>query len=146
MSLVEILVSCLLLGTAGVSMLGALTATVAASRYERDHSRAQVWLQSAIEELQAAERHGCDQGEPTIRAAYLQHIRDNVVNPPGWTDTQLDIATPVKAWNGERYWNPYDPASPGDCFDNDGFRLQLITIVVTSPDGEVIEQVSVVKG
>jgi type II secretory pathway pseudopilin PulG len=146
MSLIEIVVSVLLLGTSGVSMLSALTATVAASKYERDHARAQVWLQSAIEELQAADRQGCDQGEATVRAAYLQHIRDNVINPPGWADSQVDIAMPVKAWDGERYWDPYDAASPDDCFDNQGFKLQLITIVVTSPDGEVIEQVSVVKG
>ena len=146
MSLVEIVVSVLLLGTSGVSMLGALTVTVAASRYERDHARAQVWLQSAIEELQAADRQGCDLGEETIRQAYLLHIRNNVVNPPGWADSQVDIVRPVKAWDGEHYWDPYDPASPAACFDNQGFRLQLITIVVRSPDGEVIEQVSVVKG
>ncbi len=146
MSLIEIVISVLLLGTSGVSMLGALTATVAATRYERDHARAQVWLQSAIEELQAADRQGCDQGEETVREAYLEHIRDNVINPPGWSDSQVDIVSPVKAWDGQRYWDPYDPQSPGQCFDNDGFRLQLITIVVTSPDGKVIEQVSVVKG
>jgi type II secretory pathway pseudopilin PulG len=146
MSMVEIVVSILLLGTSGVSMLDALQATVHASKYERDHSRAQVWLQSAIEELQAAERQGCDQGEETVRAAYLAVVRDNVVNPPGWSDSQLTIQKPVKVWDGERYWDPYDTASPGQCFDNQGFRLQLITIVVTSPDGEVIEQVSVVKG
>ena len=62
MSLVEIVVSVFLLGVTGVSMLSALTVTIAASRYERDHARAQVWLQSAIEELQAADRQGCDLG------------------------------------------------------------------------------------
>jgi len=126
MSLVEIVVSCFLLGTAGVSMLSALTATVSASKYERDHSRAQVWLQSAIEEVQAADRQGCDLGEATVRSAYLQHIRENVVNPPGWSNRQVDIVMPVKVWDGEHYWDPYDLASPGTCFDNQGINVVIL--------------------
>jgi type II secretory pathway pseudopilin PulG len=146
LSMIEIVVSVTLLGTGGVSMLGAMTATVTASAYERDHSRAQVWLQSAIEELQAADRQGCDQGEETVRANYLSLLRAEVINPPGWADSQLTIEKPVKAWDGEKYWDPYDTTAPATCFDNQGFKLQLITIVVTNPDGKVIEQVSVVKG
>jgi hypothetical protein len=139
------LVSVVLLGLGGASTLNALGSSVLSSRLERDHSRAQVWLQSAIEVLQAKEREGCDQGEAVVRANYQQWIRDNVTNPPGWSDSQLTIRTPIRVWDGTTYWDPYDPEAPKPCFDNDGFELQLITIVVTSPEGDIIEDVTIVK-
>lgn len=146
MTLVEVLVAVVLLGLGGVATLSAVGSSVLSSRLERDHARAQVWLQSAIEVIQDTTREGCDQGEEVVRLAYQSTIRTKIVNPPGWGDNQLTIRGPIKVWDGDTYWDPYDPGAPAQCFDNQGFLLQLITIVVSSPEGDIIEDVTVVKG
>ncbi len=149
-SLVEILVSIVLIGTVMVAVLGALQISVTGSRIERDHARAHQWLQSAIGAVQSADRVPCDQlgayatGEENVRNTYQDVIRgSSVLIPPGWAETQLEIVPTVKVWDGDQYLDPY--SAPKPCYDSDGFRLQLITISVESPDGDVIESVEVVK-
>ncbi|MEO7397541.1 MAG: hypothetical protein ABIW84_03150 [Ilumatobacteraceae bacterium] len=152
MSLVEVLVAVVLLGTAVVATLTALRGTIIATAIERDHAKAYQWLQSAVGVLQGAERAGCDlgpldtgysTGEAKVRETYQQVIRDGVINPDGWGDYQLVVLPPVKVWDGELYWDP--AMSPQSCYDSSGFKLQLITIRVTSPDGKIIEDLQVVK-
>jgi type II secretory pathway pseudopilin PulG len=141
-SFIELLVAIVLVGMAVVGTLAAVRATVIGSRLERDHSRAQAWLQSAMEELQSAERVGCDPvgdppSVPDVRGLYEETIQVEALGPDGWDpQTQLSI-TSVQYWDGSTYQS--------QCFDDAGFRLQLVTIQVTSPDGEVLEDVAVVK-
>ena len=151
---IEMLVSIVLLGTVGVGVLTAVRASVIATTVERDHARAFQWLQSADGVLQAAPRVSCNfdpiadapytSGEEKVRKTYENLIRSQVVNPPGWADSQITIQQPVLAWDGSRYWDPYDPAAPSACFDPD-YLLQLVTLRVTSPDGQIIETNEVVK-
>lgn len=152
MSFVEVLVAIVLLGTAVVATLTAMRATVIGTRLERDHSRAQQWLESAVGALQATDRLDCDvilagytSGEASVRGEYQEQIRLLVQNPPGWADSQITVVQPVKVWDGTRYWDPYDLSAPANCFDDDGYELQLVTMQVTSPDGDIIESVQVVK-
>lgn len=162
LSFVEVLVTIVLLGTVGVAALAALRMTVIGTRTERDHSRAYQWLQSADGVLQEAERVSCafdpaadapyTSGEEKVRLEYEDLIRTKVANPPGWNDHQITVLRPVKTWDGSRYWDPYDPAAPDTsavdpaaCFDSAGRLLQLVTLQVTSPDGEIIETMQVVK-
>lgn len=150
---IEVLVAIVLLGTAGVGVLAALRVSIDATRLERDHSRAFQWLQSANGVLQAAPRVSCGYtlpddaayatGEEKVRLQYQSLIRSTVVNPPGWADSQLTVRPPVKVWDGTRYWDP--AAAPQTCYDSDGFLLQLVTLQVTSPDGDIIESIQVVK-
>lgn len=162
LSFVEILVTIVLLGIVGVAALAALRMTVIGTRIERDHSRAYQWLQSADGVLQEADRVGCGfnpvadapytSGEEKVRLEYEELIRSKVANPPGWADHQITVVRPVKTWDGSRYWDPYDPAAPDTnpvdpaaCFDGAGRLLQLVTLQVISPDGEIIETMQVVK-
>lgn len=150
-SLVEILVSIVLMGTVMIAVLGALQISVTGSRVERDHARAHQWLQSAIGAVQAAPRVSCDppfgtysSGENNVRNTYQNVIRGSaVLIPPGWSSSQLEIVPSVKVWDGDQYLDPN--TAPKACYDSNGFRLQLITIRVESPDGEIIESVEVVK-
>ncbi len=148
-SFIEVLVAVVLLGIAVVGILTALRTTVIGTAVERDHSRAQQWLQSAVGVLAAEDRRDCDDGlgEATVRTEYEAAIRaETGIIPPGWqADPQLTIVQPIKVWDGNQYWDPYDPSAPATCFDDDGFELQLITIQVTSPDGSILETVQVVK-
>lgn len=150
---IEVLVAVVLLGTVGVGVLAALRVSVDATRLERDHARAYQWLQSANGVLQASPRVSCGytlpddalyaSGEEKVRLQYEDAIRSSVVNPPGWGDSQITVLAPVKVWDGSRYWDP--AAAPKPCYDSDGYLLQLITLQVTSPDGDIIESIEVVK-
>jgi hypothetical protein len=138
------------MGTAVLAVVGAVRTSIIGSRLERDHARAHQWLQSAIGVMQAAPRVSCDDlgsyatGEENVRMSYQTIIRSNpVLNPPGWLDQQLRIVPPVKVWNGDEYLDP--ATAPKPCYDVDGFKLQLVTIQVESPDGDIIETVEVVK-
>lgn len=162
-SLIEILISVVLLGTVVVAVLGALQMSIVGTRLERDHAKAYQWLQSANGVLQAAERVGCDydptdpadpllddpadlpyaDGEEKMRLRYQRLVRSDVVNPPGWENRQLAVLYPVKIWDGSRYWEP--AVAPQPCFDTDGYYLQLITLQVTNPAGDIIETIEVVK-
>jgi hypothetical protein len=127
--------------------------SVIGTRVERDHAKAYQWLQSANGVLQAAPRVGCDfdaavdapysSGEEKMRLRYQDIVRGQVVNPPGWEDRQLEVLYPVKVWDGNRYWEP--AVAPRPCYDPDGFLLQLITMQVTNPAGDIIETIQVVK-
>lgn len=162
MTFPEVLVAIVLLGTVGVAMLTALRVTVIGTRTERDHSRAYQWLQSSAGVLEATERVPCTfdpvadapflSSEEKVRFKYEDVIRTEVVNPPGWADFQITVVPPVKVWDGARYWDPFDPTAPDTdpvdpaaCFDSAGRYLQLVTLQVTSPDGEIIESIEVVK-
>lgn len=155
-TLIEILISVVLLGTVVAAILGASLISVTGTRLERDHAKAYQWLQSANGVLQATERVGCDHdpaleptdaafadGEEKMRLTYQDRIRGGVVNPPGWDDRQLEVLYPIKIWDGTQYWEP--ALAPKPCFDVDGYLLQLITLQVSSPDGDIIETIQVVK-
>lgn len=142
-SLIEILIAVVLLGLVVVSVLGALRMSVMGTRIERDHAKAYQWLQSATGVLHAADRVGCDSGEETMRLEYQDVVRADVVNPPAWEDHQLTVLPPVKVWDGTRYWDPAEAPKP--CYEEDGYFLQLITLEVTNPGGDIIETIEVVK-
>lgn len=149
-TLVEILVAVVLLGTVVVATLGALQASVVGTRTERDHARAHQWLQSATGVLQATDRVSCqdaggDPGELVMRQAYQAVLQNEVESPTGWQEWQITIIPPIRVWDGTRYWDPYDAATPATCFEPQ-YQLQLITIRVVSPDGRIIETRQVVKG
>ena len=148
---IELLVTIVLLGLVVVGALTAMRATVIGTRIERDHAKAQQWLQSAIGVLNERARVGCDlvlpgyvDGEEQVRLEYQEYVRSNVASPVGWqASSQLLIVDPVKIWDGQQYWDP--DLSPEPCYDNIGYELQLITIQVTSPDGDILETIELVK-
>lgn len=154
---IEILVAIVLLGTVGIGVLTAMRASVIGTRIERDHARAFQWLQSADGVLQGTDRVGCGDYDPDIhyptyssaeewvRLQYQNTIRSEVVNPPGWEDSQISVAPSVMVWDGTQYWDPYDPLAPAECFDDVDRFLQLVTLEVASPDGDIIETIQVVK-
>ncbi len=152
MSLVEILVSIVLLGTVVVAVVTALRTTVIATGIERDHARAHQWLQSAAGVLQASPRESCGaldgvSAEAKMRVQYQQVLRDDTASPEGWDEWQIRIVEPVQVWDGARYWDPRtaDSESRPSCYEP-VYQLQLITIEVRSPDGRIVETRQVVKG
>ncbi|MEY2958345.1 MAG: hypothetical protein RLZZ01_913 [Actinomycetota bacterium] len=141
-TLIEVMITIVLLGTVVAATLTALSATVAGTRLERDRSVAQLWLQSASEFLRESAVQDCNdpgQTEATIRSAYETSIRTGIAPPNGWDPTQLRVVEPV------RFWDPTFRFQSA-CYDDFGFELQLVEIEVTAPGAEVVERVEVVIG
>lgn len=137
-SLVEMVVSITLLGIGVVAMLTALRATITATAVERDHANAHAWLQSAADVLYGEERMDCGtETAPLDLVPGYQAIVEQAENPEGWPIANIDV-TQVLFWDGEIYQTT--------CYDDQNINLQLITIEVRNPEGEIVETVQVVKG
>ena len=149
-SLVEILVSIVLIGTAVVATLGALQISILGGTIHRDHANAHAWLQSASDVLYASDKVDCDTlaadgGKAVILAAY-EPIVNAVVNPETWADSQIAITE-------LEFWMATDTNSDGiveyrfgtTCQDSIHLGLQRLTLEVRSPNGRIIEQVEIIK-
>jgi hypothetical protein len=149
-TLVEILVSIVLIGTAVVATLGALRVSVIGGTIHRDHANAHAWLQSASDVLYASEREDCDTSLPDGGRSQIidvyQPVVDAVANPESWTNSQIRVV-------GLEFWNASDTDGDGIveyrfgpvCQDSINLSLQRVTLEVRSPDGRIIEQVELVK-
>lgn len=142
------LISVVLLGTVIVATLSALHTTVIATRVERDHSKAGQWLQSAVQIVKATDFGDCKvvagvpDSEFAARTLYENEIKDNTTAPYGWTNGQIQIEGEIEVWSGTA-WEDYTAANA--CVDDLGPRLQRVRIQVTSPGGDIIEDIEVVK-
>ena len=140
-SLIEILISVVLLGLSVAAMLSTLGITIHASATERDHANAHAWLQTASDVLYRLPREDCGTegavaNEGAIRATYQTQIRDLATNPEEWPEGNITVMQPVLFWNGTIYQEI--------CYHETG--LQLITIQVENLNNEIVETVQVVKG
>lgn len=149
-TLVEILVSVVLIGTAVVATLTTLRVSITAGTVHRDHSNAHAWLQSASDVLYAQKKEDCDTaaadgGKSAILAKY-QPVVDVVANPETWANSQIRIVD-------LKFWNASDTDNDGIveyrfgtvCQDSINLALQQLTLEVRSPNGRIIEQVELIK-
>lgn len=156
-SLIEIVVGITLMATVVVAVLSAVGVTVKATAYERDHAKAQQWLQAAIGVIEAVDFQSCDPAVingANVRQAYQDAVtvglvdtnRDGVVNGddgarrPWQYDGVLTVETP-KVWDGSAYV-PFDTQTV--CYDQSRLRQQLVRMVVDHPNG-VEESVEMIK-
>ena len=146
MSYVELLVAIVLLGTTVVGVLTAVRATVIGTRVERDHSKAQQWLQSAVGVIEAQDFASCDPlviNGASVEATYqdaIDHPVTGAKRPYGFTTATIDVRTP-EVWNGTKFV-AFDSQSV--CYDQLRLRQQRVTIVVSQPNG-VNESVEMIK-
>lgn len=143
MSFIEVLVSVVLLGTAIVAVLAGMRATIMGSAIERDHARAQQWLQSSSEYLNDVVYDGCTTTNTAalITANYQNLLRTNptatATVPQGWSPSQISIPSAVQF------------GGPGGVYGSTCFRpdinRQLIRIRVRDLNGDIVETVDVVK-
>lgn len=148
---VELLVSIVLIGTAMIGTMTALRATIIGTRIERDHSRAQQWLQSAVGVIESEDFADCDSvtlDGPAIKAEYEAAIEydastnpDGAKIPFGFEGGTIEVSEPL-VWDGSGFV-PFDTQS--QCYDDVLLRQQLITVTVRSPDGSITESVDLIK-
>lgn len=139
-SFVELLVAIVLLGTAVVGILAAVRATIIGSALERDHARAQQWLQAAGEVLVGdiawKDCNSTNTGA-VLKGLYQTALQGEVdIVPSSWLSSQVSIPVNVT------FAQP-DGSFSGTCHSQ--IDRQLIRIQVVGPDNKIIETVDVVK-
>ena len=156
-SLVEVLVGITLMSTVVVAVIAAVGMSIKVTAYERDHAKAQQWLQAAIGIIEAIDFEECDPA--VINGTNVQQTYQAAVDV-GRVDTNLDeviddndgaqrpwqyegvLSVDVpRVWDGEKF---VDFDSQSVCYDQSRLRQQLVKMVVTHPSG-VEESVEMIK-
>ena len=136
-SLLEIVVSVAILGVGVVALLGGLATAVAGSGLHRDQTDVGTVLRVA--------------GERVKSAGYVKCARDTDYLIPftyeGWTGPPPEFS--IADWDGGSYvtrsTTAVTPPRPCDQYEDLGFRQQLVTITVATPDGKVKKTLTLVK-
>jgi hypothetical protein len=148
-TLIEILIGIVLLGTVVSATLTGLITVITAGTVHRDHANAHAWLQTGADMLYARELYDCD---PAIDAtteisntiAAYEATVQQTDNPEGWSAGNIQV-TGVKWWRID-----IDPASGvgtegwGEICDSADTNLQRVSLQVTSQNGRIVEQVEVI--
>jgi prepilin-type N-terminal cleavage/methylation domain-containing protein len=150
-SLIEVLISIVLIGTVISATLTTLQVTIRASGTDRDHSNAHAWLQTAADVLYARPLEPCGPADATatnkdaIISTYEATLQQTE-NPEDWPDANIEIYD-LQFWHIN-----IDPVTKfteegwGDLCDTSDTNLQRIGIEVRSEGGEIVERVEVIIG
>jgi Tfp pilus assembly protein PilV len=123
-TLIEVLVAVVVLGTAGLAVLGALYTSIAVSATHRDQSTAAAVARDYSERIAGAPDLNCS----TAASTYGSYS-GAVGIPAGYTAT----VGPIESWTGSSW---------GACVTD---KLQRVTVVATSDDGVSESSVVVVR-
>lgn len=141
-SLIEIIVGITLMTTVVVAVLSAVAVTVKATSYQRDQAKAQQWLQASIGVIESINFSSCNPlniDGNKVRVDYQAAV-DSKAQKPWEYDGNLTIGVP-EVWNGSKFV-PF--TSQIACYDQSRLRQQLVTMVVTHPNG-IQESVEMIK-
>ena len=152
-TLVEIIMAVVLMGLTVVATMSLLTATVGASRLDRDHSNAHAWLQTASDMLYAREPVDCDETltvpadiearRQAIMTEYRNTIRETE-NPEDWPEGNIEIID-LLFWHYARDAST-NGVQEGWVTDRCTTKLQLVELRVRDQTGDIIEEVEVIIG
>jgi prepilin-type N-terminal cleavage/methylation domain-containing protein len=150
-TLIEMLVTIVLLGVAVTAILGAVRTTTLASAIDEDHAIGFTWLQAASDEIYRAPRRPCDTNtQAAIETAYSASA-NAAPRPDAWlTNPTAVIAVTKVQFLGKP--NPDAEYEWGDsyCLEGGAYAsapqyTQRVTIQVTTPRG-VVKTLQMVKG
>jgi hypothetical protein len=142
-TLVEILVSIVLLGTAVGGTLTALRTTIVSNALDEDRSAAELWLRQAEEQLYFAPYVSCSTTDGANVVLAYRSVLQSVAPPPSWGGGTIDI-TSISYWG--RDGNRHEGWRLAECDVAPNARVaQLVEFYVRSPDGDVGRTIQVVK-
>lgn len=146
---VEILIAVVIMSTVIVAVIGGMGASTAASGTHRQQAEAHAILVNAVERLKSSAEVAYVPCATTTNSAYLAAAR-NVTVPTGFTTSGISI-TDIKYWDAGATTTQFYSGA-GNCKDNltdaSGnfiYRLQLITLSVTSSNGAITDSLSLIK-
>ena len=150
-TIIEVVMSVMLLGIIVATVLPGLATTIRASATDRDHANAHAWLQTGADMLYARELITCgtrDAADPIndiklIAAEYQDTVRQTE-NPEGWSDANISVI-------GLEWWsidivNGIGTEAWGTKCDTPETDLQKVELRVTAEDGRIVEEVEVIIG
>jgi Prokaryotic N-terminal methylation motif len=157
-TLIEMLIAITLTGTVVAAVVASVGVTIRATAYERDHAKAQQWLQAAVGVIEAVDFESCDPSVingANVQQAYQDAVtvgrvdtnRDGTVNSddgakrPWLYDGDLTVEVP-EVWDGSAFV-PFS-SQLSVCYDQVRLRQQRVRLVVTHPGG-VVESVEMIK-
>ena len=151
MTLVEGLISILILGITTAALLTGILAFVSNSNRHRSQATANTLLLAAADALVDPARTSYVSNCSATPYSSADAV-DGVVLPTGWSSTNVAI-TDVRYWNGTDFGTTcYDRTNTGsvcpivdDLAKNLLCRAQEIRLQVTSPDGQATLSMTVVK-
>lgn len=139
-SLIEILIAIVLLGTVVTAVLTALRTTTTASAIDEEHAIAFAWLQAASDEVYRAPRVSCDPDPAAPISPYNDAANQPSIRPSGWEPATMEVVT-VEYLGRERPDDEFEWDAT-HCFEGDGFEdsplyTQRVSLQATTPDGLV---------
>jgi len=147
-SLIEILVSMVILSTGILAVLAALGTTIHASADDKNVATAYEYVQDVSDQIYEADRVPCYQGQAAVQAAYDAAAKLAPV-PPGWTKTAT--VTNVEflgkaAVNDPFSWGAFcfESSDPLNQYYTSPLYTQKITFTVKDPKG-LVRTMQVVK-
>lgn len=157
-TLIEIIIAIVLMGTVVVGTMTLLTTTIGATTTNRDHSNAHAWLQTASDMLYAREPMYCvgvDASNTALTPAQISAQRASMIasyqatvqsteNPEDWPDGNIQV-TDLLFWHYGRD-SATNGAAEGWYPDRCTTRLELIKLRVNNPQGDIVEEVEVIIG
>lgn len=137
-SLIEVLLSIALMGIGFVAVLGAMQLGLMGSEVHRSQATSETVMLSAVERVKA----GSTTYKPCAVANDADYLpRAQSAAPADWSAATISIPS-VQYWNGTGFQS-------GGCAALEAIapilRIQLITVQVTSPNGDATESMSFVK-
>lgn len=139
-TLIEMLIAIVLMGTIVLSIMGGMWAVVRASRQSDQRAKVQAVLGSAADRISVLNHTNC----PEIDGVY-ELFAEKAAESVGWPAESVRITS-------YEYWDPTpDVADPwaGSCNASAGLTtaktLQRLTIEATSPDGNVVSSLQIIK-
>lgn len=144
-TLIEILVAIVLLGTVIAATLTTLRVTVSASALDRDHSNAHAWLQTAADMLYARELITCDSTDKDTMISEYQATIQATDNPEDWSPSNIEVIG-LEFWSIDIDSNGVGTEAWGATCDAGDTNLQKLELRVTAEDGRIVEEVEVIIG
>jgi type II secretory pathway pseudopilin PulG len=123
-TLVEVMMTVAIMGMAMVAVLGGVGASMRFSGSHRSSASAGVALVAAAEAIKAYDPASATCS--TLEASYQPAIDALTDLPSGWSTTDLEITGAA-------------------CVTVNGVQKAVVTVTATSPDGESVESVDVVR-
>ncbi|HZQ27733.1 MAG TPA: prepilin-type N-terminal cleavage/methylation domain-containing protein [Acidimicrobiales bacterium] len=140
-TLIEVLVAVALMGITVTAILGGMGIGLVVSSVHRSQANANTVVVSAVEKVKSSGT-AYQPCATSTNAVYLAAARSAPL-PSGWVANSA-ITIPA---GGVQYWDGASFSPSHVCNDALAgfFKIQLVTVQVTSPDGKAVESLSFVK-